>query len=87
MAAKQKHRNAGNSYNLCRKVEIPIEVQLNSDNAFFNEFASQPEVQNLGLILILNLILVLIWKSVLCCHRKVRILLANPLCMYKPEKF
>ena len=43
MAAKQKHRNAGNSYNLRRKVEIPIEVQLNSDNAFFNEFASQPE--------------------------------------------
>ena len=27
-----------------RKVEIPIEVQLNNDNAFLNEFASQPEL-------------------------------------------
>ena len=36
-------QTAGNSYNLRRKVEIPIEVQLNSDNAFLNEFASQPE--------------------------------------------
>ena len=43
MAAKQKHRTAGNSYNLRRKVEIPIELQLNNDNAFLNEFASQPE--------------------------------------------
>ena len=25
------------------KVEIPIEVQLNNDNAFLDEFASQPE--------------------------------------------
>ena len=40
-------------------------------------------VQNLGLIL--NLILVLIWKSVLCCHRKVRILLANLLCTCRPK--
>ena len=43
MAAKQKHRTAGYSYNLRRKVEIPIELQLNNDNAFLNEFASQPE--------------------------------------------
>ena len=43
MAAKQKHRTAGNSYNLHRKVEIPIELQLNNDNAFLNEFASQPK--------------------------------------------
>ena len=43
MAAKQKHRTAGNSYNLRRKVEITIEFQLNNDNAFLNEFASQPE--------------------------------------------
>ena len=43
MAANQKHRNAGNSYNLRRKVEIPIEVQLNNDSSFLNEFASQPE--------------------------------------------
>ena len=40
MTAKQKHRTAGNSYNLRRKVEIPIEVQLQSHN----EFASQPEL-------------------------------------------
>ena len=43
MAAKQKHRTAGNSYNLRRKVEIPIEVQLDNDNVFLHEFASQPE--------------------------------------------
>ena len=43
MAAKQKHRTAGNSHNLRRKVEIPIEVQLDNDNVFFHEFASQPE--------------------------------------------
>ena len=43
MAAKQKHTNAGNSYNLRWKVEIPIEVQLNNDNALLNEFASQLE--------------------------------------------
>ena len=43
MAAKQKHRTAGNSYNLRRKVEIPIELQLNNDNTFLNEFAFQPE--------------------------------------------
>ena len=41
MAATQKHRTAGNSYNLRRKVKI--EVQLNNDNVFLNEFASQAE--------------------------------------------
>ena len=41
MAAKQKHRTAGNSYNLRCKVEIPIEGQLQSDSPFLNEFASQ----------------------------------------------
>ena len=44
MTAKQKHRTAGNSYNLRRKVEIPTEVQLNNDNGFLSEFASQPEL-------------------------------------------
>ena len=43
IAAKQKHRIAGNSYNLRRKVEIPIEVHLKSDSAFLNEFGSQLE--------------------------------------------
>ena len=43
MAVKQKHRAAGNSYNLRWKVEIPLELQSNNDDAFLNEFASQPE--------------------------------------------
>ena len=42
MAAKQKHRVAGNPYNLRKKVEIPVQIQLENDSAFLNEFASQP---------------------------------------------
>ena len=42
MAAKQKHRIAGNPYNLRKKVEIPVQIQLENDCAFLNEFASQP---------------------------------------------
>ena len=42
MAAKQKHRIADNPYNLRKKVEIPVEIQLENDRAFLNEFASQP---------------------------------------------
>ena len=42
MAAKQKHRIAGNPYNLRKKGEIRIEIQLEDDSAFLNEFASQP---------------------------------------------
>ena len=42
MAAKQKHRMAGNPYNLRKKVEIPVQIQLENDSAFLNEFASQP---------------------------------------------
>ena len=42
MAAKQKHRIAGNPYNLCKRVEIPEQIQLEDDSAFLNEFASQP---------------------------------------------
>ena len=38
MAVKQKHRMAGNPYNLCKKVEIPVEIQLQDDSAFLNEF-------------------------------------------------
>ena len=33
---------AGKPYNLCRKVEIPIELQVQDDGAFLNEFSSQP---------------------------------------------
>ena len=42
MAAKQKHKMAGNPYNLRKKVEIPVQIQLEDDSAFLNEFASQP---------------------------------------------
>ena len=42
MAAKQKHRIAGNPYNLRKKVEIPVEIQLEDDSAYLNKFASQP---------------------------------------------
>ena len=37
MAAKQKHRIAGNPYNLRKKVEIPVEIQLENDSAFLND--------------------------------------------------
>ena len=45
MGAKQNHRTAGNSYNFCSKVEIPIEVQLHNELCYIMnyEFASQPE--------------------------------------------
>ena len=41
MAARQKHRMAGKPYNLRRKVEIPVELQVQDDGAFLNEFSSQ----------------------------------------------
>ena len=42
MATHQKHRMTGKPYNLRRKVEIPVELQVQDDGAFFNEFSSQP---------------------------------------------
>ena len=42
MAAKQKHRMVGNPYNLRKKVEFLVEIQLENDSAFLNEFSSQP---------------------------------------------
>ena len=48
MVAKQKHRIAGNAYNLHRKVAIPIEVQLLDDSAFLHEFSSQLQPGQLG---------------------------------------
>ena len=33
---------AGKPYNLRRKVEIPVELQVQDDGAFLNEFSSQP---------------------------------------------
>ena len=41
MAAKQQ-QVTGNPYNLRKKVEIPVQIQLENDSAFLNEFASQP---------------------------------------------
>ena len=41
MAAKQKHRTAGNSYNFRQRVDFPIEIQLDNDSALLNEFFSQ----------------------------------------------
>ena len=43
MAAKQKHRMVGNPYNLCKKVEIPVDTQLEDDRAFLNKFTTQPK--------------------------------------------
>ena len=42
MATRQKHRMAGSPYNLRRKVEIPVELQVQDDAAFLNEYSSQP---------------------------------------------
>ena len=42
MAARQKHRMADKPYNLRRKVEIPVELQVQDNGAFLNEFSSQP---------------------------------------------
>ena len=42
MAVKQRHRMAGNPYNLRKEVEISAELQLEDDSAFLNEFASRP---------------------------------------------
>ena len=33
---------AGKPYNLRRKVEIPVELQVQDDGAFLHEFSSQP---------------------------------------------
>ena len=42
MATRQKHRMAFKPYNLHRKVGIPVELQVQDDSAFLNEFSSQP---------------------------------------------
>ena len=41
MVTRQKHRIAGKPYNLRRKVEIPVQLQVQDDGAFINEFSSQ----------------------------------------------
>ena len=42
MAAKRKQRQAGNSYNLRNRAEIPIKLQGEEDCTFLNEFSSEP---------------------------------------------
>ena len=37
MATRQMHRMAGKPYNVLRKVEIPVELQVKDDGAFLNE--------------------------------------------------
>ena len=49
MATRQKHRMAGKPYNLHRKVEIPVELQVQDDGAFLNEFSSQSTPGQSGL--------------------------------------
>ena len=39
MAAQKQQRQASNSYNFREKVEIPVELQLESGNASLNEFS------------------------------------------------
>ena len=41
MATRHKHRMAGKPYNLRNKVEIPVELQVQDDGAFLNQFSSQ----------------------------------------------
>ena len=48
MAAKQKHRTAGNSYNLRQRVQFPIEIQLDNYSALLNEFVSEPARSKFG---------------------------------------
>ena len=42
MAARRKQKQAGNSYNLLNWVEIPIELQVEDDGSFLDEYSSQP---------------------------------------------
>ena len=56
MAAKLKHRMAGNPYNLRKKVEIPVQIQLGDDSAFkqklpLSQYRVRFQVQKPGLIL------------------------------------
>ena len=42
MAARCKQKQAGNSYNLQNRVDIPIKLQVEDDSSFLDEFSSQP---------------------------------------------
>ena len=39
MAARKKQKQASNPYNLWKKVEIPVELQIENDHKFLNEFS------------------------------------------------
>ena len=39
MAARKKQKQASNPYNLRKKVEIPVELQIENDHTFLNEFS------------------------------------------------
>ena len=65
MGIRQKHRMAGKHYNLLSKIEIQVEIQVQDDGAFLNEFFlhSQPRVnlvQTLTMRGILYLILTVV---------------------------
>ena len=44
MAAGKKQKQASNPYNLRKKVEIPVELQIKSNHTFLNEFSGSGSV-------------------------------------------
>ena len=44
MAARKKQKQASNPYNLRKKVEIPVELQIENDHTFLNEFSRSGSV-------------------------------------------
>ena len=44
MAARRKHKQASNPYNLRKKVEIPVELQIENDSTFLHEFSQSGSV-------------------------------------------
>ena len=44
MAAQKKQKQASNPYNLRKKVEIPVELQIENDHTFINEFSCSGSV-------------------------------------------
>ena len=44
MAARKKQKQASNPYNLREKVEIPVELQIENDHTFINEFSRSGSV-------------------------------------------
>ena len=44
MAARRKQKQASNPYNLRKKVEIPVELQIENDSTFLHEFSQSGSV-------------------------------------------